>query len=324
MSIGYGLITGFKLDYGIEIYKLIKRSILTRNGKISSHLPYPRFISVFIGEIFEGRNVEIPILEDVWSSTTMKPWSANQGWASDRDVPVLPENTLNLIPSDSPYRLKHEEILNKSDTPTNAPTNEVYDCSSSPKAEVQKSWTSDSGATEGNLSLVIRNSPENREAPEFGESHQNPDAGFHLEEETHQDTEILHYEESHVTGIGSPLNTVLVNTSINRSNSEDSVTASYKVLNEEVSSSLHLNSESDDEEELEIPTDGDQETDQGNLGRDNVFVSTTYGELFTGMIQGYKETQVENVFLTSGGDDSGMPKMHQILVNSRVHQSFPK
>ncbi|MFS7936313.1 hypothetical protein Hanom_Chr05g00414091 [Helianthus anomalus] len=113
---------------------------------------------------------------------TMKPWSANQWWASDRDVPVLQESMLKLIEPDSPYILKHEAILNKPDTPIDTPTTEVYDCSSLPKEEVQKSGTSESGVAEGSLNLMIRNSPENREALEFEETHQNPDVGFHLED----------------------------------------------------------------------------------------------------------------------------------------------
>ncbi|MFS7949522.1 hypothetical protein Hanom_Chr06g00572561 [Helianthus anomalus] len=83
-------------------------------------------MSVFIFETFVERNVEIPILEYAWSSNIMKPWSASQGWTSDRDVPVLPESMLSLISSDSPYRLRHEELLNKSDTPTEEPNKEVY------------------------------------------------------------------------------------------------------------------------------------------------------------------------------------------------------
>ncbi|MFS7913374.1 hypothetical protein Hanom_Chr02g00141091 [Helianthus anomalus] len=135
----------------------MKRLILTRTGRISSHLPYPRFISIFIVETFEERNLEIPILETIWSSTIMKPWSANQWWESDRDVPVLQESMLNLSEEDSPYKLKHEEILHKADTPKETPTMDAYNYSSSAEEEVQKSWSSESGAAEGNLSLLIIN-----------------------------------------------------------------------------------------------------------------------------------------------------------------------
>ncbi|MFS7987710.1 hypothetical protein Hanom_Chr11g01026101 [Helianthus anomalus] len=90
----------------------------------------------------------------------MKPWSVSQRWTLDRDVPMLPKSMMNLIPSDSLYRLKHEELLNKLHTPTDAPTKEVYDYFSSPEEEVQKSWALDSEPAEENTILIIRNSPE--------------------------------------------------------------------------------------------------------------------------------------------------------------------
>ena len=79
LTIMYGLITGFRIDYGLEIFNLIKRSIITKNGKIISHLPYPRLISIFIYETFAAREMEIPTLDNLWRSNTMKAWSSNHG-----------------------------------------------------------------------------------------------------------------------------------------------------------------------------------------------------------------------------------------------------
>ncbi|MFS7979937.1 hypothetical protein Hanom_Chr10g00933551 [Helianthus anomalus] len=69
----------------------------------------------------------------------MKAWNATHGWESDKDVPKLPESMLCLIATDSQYRLQHEEFLAKSDTPTEEPSKEVFNCSSSPEEEIEKS-----------------------------------------------------------------------------------------------------------------------------------------------------------------------------------------
>ncbi|MFS7978536.1 hypothetical protein Hanom_Chr10g00916611 [Helianthus anomalus] len=63
----------------------------------------------------------------------MKAWNANHGWESDKDVPELPESMLCLIATDSQYILQHEELLTKSDTPTEEPSKDVFTCSSSPE-----------------------------------------------------------------------------------------------------------------------------------------------------------------------------------------------
>ncbi|MFS8025742.1 hypothetical protein Hanom_Chr16g01478771 [Helianthus anomalus] len=128
----YGLITGFNVDYGTEIFNLMKRSVLTKTGMITSHLPYPRFWSIIIAKAFEDRNVELPISENIWKSPIMKPWCATQGWTSNKDVPILPESMLCLIAEDSPYRRLHEEILDKEEEQI-----EVFDSSSSPEDDDQ-------------------------------------------------------------------------------------------------------------------------------------------------------------------------------------------
>ncbi|MFS7963030.1 hypothetical protein Hanom_Chr08g00733381 [Helianthus anomalus] len=85
-------------------------------------MPYPRLILIFISETFAERNIEIPILEDVWSSNTMKAWSSTHGWESYKDIPELLESMLCLIAPESLYKLQHEELLAKSDTPTEEPS----------------------------------------------------------------------------------------------------------------------------------------------------------------------------------------------------------
>ncbi|MFS7955494.1 hypothetical protein Hanom_Chr07g00643371 [Helianthus anomalus] len=72
----------------------------------------------------------------------MKAWSSTHGWVSYKDIPELPESMLCLIAPDSQYRLQHEELLAKSDSPTEEPSKEVFNCSSSPEEEeVEKSWS---------------------------------------------------------------------------------------------------------------------------------------------------------------------------------------
>ncbi|MFS7963032.1 hypothetical protein Hanom_Chr08g00733401 [Helianthus anomalus] len=56
----------------------------------------------------------------------MKAWISNHGWESDNDIPELLESMMWLIAPDSQYRLQHEELLTKSDTPTEEPRKEVF------------------------------------------------------------------------------------------------------------------------------------------------------------------------------------------------------
>ena len=79
----------------------------------------------------------------------MKAWSSNHGWESDKDIPELPESMLCLIAPDSQYRIQHEALLTKSDSPTERASKEVFNCSSSPEEEVEKSWSSETEAEGG-------------------------------------------------------------------------------------------------------------------------------------------------------------------------------
>ncbi|KAJ0918866.1 hypothetical protein HanRHA438_Chr05g0222951 [Helianthus annuus] len=194
LTIMYGLITGYNIDYGTEIFNLMKRSILTRTGRISSYLPYPRFLSIFAAETFEERDVELSALETISRSPTMKPWCETQWWTSNTDVPNLPESMLCLLAANSPYRRLHEEIL------TRPKVHEVFviNSSSSPDEEDQRSNSPeiDIDEAEGDQHLQSRNSPEAVEANVGG--HQNPEAEIH------------HVAESHVVGKSSPENTSLL------------------------------------------------------------------------------------------------------------------
>ncbi|MFS8017597.1 hypothetical protein Hanom_Chr15g01382281 [Helianthus anomalus] len=60
----------------------------------------------------------------------MKAWNATHEWESYKDVPELPESMMWLIAIVSQYILQHEELLAKSDTPTEEPSKEVFNCSS--------------------------------------------------------------------------------------------------------------------------------------------------------------------------------------------------
>ncbi|MFS8023430.1 hypothetical protein Hanom_Chr16g01451371 [Helianthus anomalus] len=126
-------------------------------------MPYPRLISIFISETFAERNIEMPNLEDIWSLNTMKVWSATHGWESDKDILELPESMLCLIAPDSQYRLQQEELLAKSDSPTEEPSKEVFNCSSSTEEEeVEKFWSLETEVAGGEGILKITNSLENK------------------------------------------------------------------------------------------------------------------------------------------------------------------
>uniref|UniRef100_A0A251UT52 Uncharacterized protein n=2 Tax=Helianthus annuus TaxID=4232 RepID=A0A251UT52_HELAN len=75
--------------------------------------------------------LEIPFLENPWRSNTMKAWSSNHGWESDKDIPILPESMLCFISQDSQFRIQHETLLTKSDSTTERANREVFKCSSS-------------------------------------------------------------------------------------------------------------------------------------------------------------------------------------------------
>ncbi|XP_022003416.1 uncharacterized protein LOC110900864 [Helianthus annuus] len=206
--------------------------------------------------------------------------------------PELPERMLCLIAPDSQYILQHEELLTKPDTPTEEPSKEIFNCSSSPEEEeVEKSWSLETEAAGGEGVLKITNSPENK--TEHDESQQIHDAGIRHEFDIHQEKEHEHYEESHIAGgthedtEGQPYEETHFAGTTNEATEvihhDESRVAEKTDVDEEVTSSIHLNSESENEEEVEISTDRDQGTDQGNLD--------------------------ENVFFTSGGDDSGTLKV---------------
>ena len=52
LTIMFCLITGMNIDYGTEIFKLMRRSVLTKDGRVKSHLPFPRFWSILICDTF--------------------------------------------------------------------------------------------------------------------------------------------------------------------------------------------------------------------------------------------------------------------------------
>ncbi|KAJ0490508.1 hypothetical protein HanHA300_Chr12g0456261 [Helianthus annuus] len=104
LTIMFSLINGLNIDFGTEIFNLIKRSILTKTGRIDSHLPFPRFLSIIISDAFSERNLEIPKSKIMWKTKIMRPWTVAGSWKSDYDVPVLSEKMMYLIPEDSPYR----------------------------------------------------------------------------------------------------------------------------------------------------------------------------------------------------------------------------
>ncbi|KAJ0610476.1 putative histone-fold protein [Helianthus annuus] len=59
------------------------------------------------------RNLQTPKSKFMWKPEIMRPWSAARSWKSDFDVPILPENMMDLIPEKSSYRAEYLRMLSK-------------------------------------------------------------------------------------------------------------------------------------------------------------------------------------------------------------------
>ncbi|XP_022014070.1 shootin-1-like [Helianthus annuus] len=113
--------------------------------------------------------------------------------------------------------------------------------------------------------------------------------------EKHQETEIQHATE---TSAHTNLSVNIARNSTG-SDSDDSVEVSYKfvarefnaIIEENIGCSIHLDSKSNDDEEIETATGRDQETDQGNLEEENRLFSTTHRGSFTRLIQEVRKSR---------------------------------
>ncbi|MFS7994027.1 hypothetical protein Hanom_Chr12g01101021 [Helianthus anomalus] len=135
--------------------------------------------------------MEIPILENPWRSNTMKAWSSNHGWESDKDIPILPESMLYVISQDSQFKIQHETLLNKSDSTTERASREVFKCSSSLEGDEEQKSKSSKEA-EGERILIITNTSNDAKNNQILEGRIHPD--FDILQETAQE----HHAESQI------------------------------------------------------------------------------------------------------------------------------
>ena len=234
LTIMFSLITGLNIDFGTEIFNLIKRSILTKTGKIDSHLPFPRFLSIIISDAFSERNLQTPKSKYMWRSEIMRPWSAAGSWKSDFDVPVLPENMMDLVPENSSYRAEYMRMLSRQ-----AETKEGFEKVSPMEHDAEESSTP-----------RIEHQDESDPHPAEEDVHMTPVAEEH------------HAEGSHMGETGatkSKLN-IFYNS---ESDSDESIQGKYEILQrstvftkQNVSETKDPFSESDSEEENMVTTGG--------------------------------------------------------------------